>query len=162
MASGSITVAPLRNFLRTRATLETVVNFGDLQIFESVTTYPAILTMKAGAPTAKHEFRFWNVEELPSDNFDKAFKAAMQPYPQKELGSGSWELENPALRTLREKINSGKPTLKQVYGSPLYGIKTGLNEAFVIDTQTKEKLCREDSRSAELLKPFLEGKDLRR
>ena len=52
--------------------------------------------------------------------------------------------------------------MKEVYGLPLYGIKTGLNEAFVIDTHTKEKLCREDPRSAALLKPFLEGKDLKR
>jgi hypothetical protein len=43
----------------------------------------------------------------------------------------------------------------------LYGI-TGLNDAFVIDTPTKQRLCRQDARSAELLKPFLEGKDLKR
>ena len=154
--------APLRNFLRTRATLETIVDFGDHQIFEGVTTYPVILTLRAGEPAAAHELRFWNIKDLPSDNFDEAFKETAQPYPQASLGSGSWELENPALRALRDKIKTGKPTLKEVYGSPLYGIKTGLNEAFVIDTPTKEKLCREDPRSAELLKPFLEGKDLKR
>lgn len=127
-----------------------------------MTTYPAILTMRAGEPAADHELRFWNIDDLPSDNFDEVFKESAQPYPQSSLGSGSWELENPALRALRDKIKTGKPTLKEVYGSPLYGIKTGLNEAFVIDTPTKEKLCREDPRSAELLKPFLEGKDLKR
>jgi hypothetical protein len=37
-----------------------------------------------------------------------------------------------------------------------------LNEAFVIDNATKEKLCAQDPRSVELLKPFLEGKDIRR
>jgi TaqI-like C-terminal specificity domain/Eco57I restriction-modification methylase len=154
--------APLRNFLRAQATLETIVDFGDHQVFEGVTTYPAILTMRAGAPDAKHQIRFWNIDDLPADNFDKAFAGAAQPYPQASLSSGSWELENPALRALRDKIKAGNPTLKEVYGSPLYGIKTGLNEAFVIDTSTMEKLCREDPRSAELLKPFLEGKDLKR
>lgn len=154
--------APLRNFLRTRATLETIVDFGDHQIFEGVTTYPAILTMRAGEPAADHELRFWNIDDLPSDNFDEVFKESAQPYPQSSLGSGSWELENPALRALRDKIKTGKPSLKEVYGSPLYGIKTGLNEAFVINTPTKEKLCREDPRSAELLKPFLRGDDLKR
>ena len=63
---------------------------------------------------------------------------------------------------LRNKIRSGKPTLKGVYGLPLYGIKTGLNAAFVIDTEIKDRLCAEDARSIELLKPFLEGKDLKR
>ena len=32
--------APLRTFLRQTATLETIVNFGEHQVFEGVTTYP--------------------------------------------------------------------------------------------------------------------------
>lgn len=154
--------APLRNFLRAKATLETVVDFGDHQIFEGVTTYPAILTMRAGSPPPGHDLQFWKIDEMPSDSFADAFADATKPFPQEALGCGSWELEGDALRALRAKITAGKPTLKEVYGSPLYGIKTGLNEAFVIDTPTKEKLCRDDPRSAELLKPFLEGKDLKR
>lgn len=154
--------APLRDFLRTKATLETVVDFGDHQIFEGVTTYPAILTMRAGAPLPGHDLQFWKIGEMPSGSFADAFADAAKPFPQEALGRGSWELEGDALRALRAKITAGKPTLKEVYGSPLYGIKTGLNEAFVIDTPTKERLCRDDPRSAELLKPFLEGKDLKR
>lgn len=154
--------APLRDFLRTRATLETVVDFGDHQIFEGVTTYPAILTMRAGSPPPGHDLQFWKIGEMPSGSFADAFADAAKPFPQEALGRGSWELEGNALRALRAKITTGKPTLKEVYGSPLYGIKTGLNEAFVIDTPTKERLCRDDPRSAELLKPFLEGKDLKR
>lgn len=154
--------APLRDFLRTKATLETVVDFGDHQIFEGVTTYPAILTMRAGAPPQGHELQFWTIGQMPADSFADAYADAAKPFPQKALGRGSWELEGDALRALRAKITAGKPTLKDIYGSPLYGIKTGLNEAFVIDTPTKEKLCRDDPRSAELLKPFLEGKDLKR
>jgi hypothetical protein len=99
---------------------------------------------------------------MPADSFADAFESAAKPFPQAELGRGSWQLEDEALRALRAKIIAGKPTLKDVYGSPLYGIKTGLNEAFVIDTPTKEKLCAADPRSAELLKPWLEGKDLKR
>lgn len=154
--------APLRDFLRTNATLESVVDFGDHQIFEGVTTYPAILTMRAGAPPPGHELQFWKIGEMPADSFADAFADAAKPFPQEALGRGSWELEGDDLRALRAKITAGKLTLKEVYGSPLYGIKTGLNEAFVIDTPTKEKLCRDDPRSVELLKPFLEGKDLKR
>lgn len=154
--------APLRDFLRTKATLETVVDFGDHQIFEGVTTYPAILTMRAGSPPSGHDLQFWKIGEMPADSFADAFADAAKPFPQEALGRGSWELGGDALRELRAKITAGKPTLKDVYGSPLYGIKTGLNEAFVIDTTTKEMLCRDDPRSADLLKPFLEGKDLKR
>jgi hypothetical protein len=153
---------PLREYLLREATIESVVDFGDLQVFAGVTTYPAIVTMKRGAAPKDHELNFWKLDSLPEANFRAAWEKAAGPYPQSALGSGSWELENPKLRALREKIRKGKQTLKEVYGSPLYGIKTGLNAAFVIDTPTKERLCAQDPKSAELLKPFLEGKDLKR
>ncbi|MCC4242973.1 Eco57I restriction-modification methylase domain-containing protein [Stappia indica] len=153
---------PLRDFLRRQATLETVVNFGDLQIFEGVTTYPAILTMRRDAPAKAHGLRFWNLKRLPEANFRASFETHAETYPQDALSSGSWELESPALKALRDKIRKGRKTLKQVYGSPARGIVTGLNEAFVIDTPTKNRLCEQDPKSAELLKPFLEGRDLKR
>ena len=154
--------APLRNFLRQTATLETIVNFGEHQVFEGVTTYPAILIMRAEPPRPGHAFQFWNVDPLPPEAFEKHFIEAARPYPQARLQGGSWELEGETRQALRDKIKGSRPTLKEVFGAPLYGIKTGLNKAFVIDTATKERLCREDARSAELLKPFLEGKDLKR
>ena len=153
---------PLREYLLKEATIESVVDFGDLQVFEGVTTYPAILTMKRGAAPKGHEMRFWKVDALPENNFLATWEAAAGPYPQMALGGGSWELENPALRALRDKIRTGRKTLKDVYGSPMRGVGTGLNGAFVIDSATKERLCAQDPKSADLLKPFLEGKDLKR
>ena len=53
--------------------------------------------------------------------------------------------------------------LGEYVGGKIYrGIKTGLNEAFVIDAETKEKLIAEDPKSAELIKPFLVGRDIKR
>jgi N-6 DNA Methylase/TaqI-like C-terminal specificity domain len=153
---------PLRNYLLKEAEIETVTDFGDLQIFEGVTTYPAILTMRRNKAAAGHAISFWKLGALPEGDFSTAFGASAQPFPQAKLGAGSWELENPALRALREKIVVGKKTLKEVYGSPQRGIVTGLNEAFVIDRATHDQLVRDDPESAELLKPFLEGKDLKR
>lgn len=153
---------PLREYLLREAIIESVVDFGDLQIFEGVATLPAIFTARRGAANKEHTLRFWKVDALPENNFQATWEKAAGPYPQAALGAGSWELENTALRALRDKIKTGRKTLKDVYGSPLYGIKTGLNGAFVIDNATKERLCAQDPRSAELLKPFLEGKDLKR
>ena len=42
------------------------------------------------------------------------------------------------------------------------GITTGLNEAFIIDNQTKEALVAQDRRSKEIIKPVLRGKDIQR
>ena len=153
---------PLRQYLLRDATIEGVVDFGDLQVFEGVTTYPAILVLKNGAASKDHELRFWKVDALPETNFLASWEAAQAAYPQSALGAGSWELENPDLRALRDKIRAGRKTLKEVYGSPMRGVGTGFNAAFVIDTPTKERLCAEDPKSADLLKPFLEGKDLKR
>jgi phage tail protein X len=153
---------PLRDYLLREATIEGVVDFGDLQIFEGVTTYPAILTMKRGAASQAHELRFWKVDTLPETNFQATWEKAAGPYPQAALGAGSWELENTTLRALRDKIITNKKTLKDTYGKPLYGVKTGLNPAFVIDGRTKEMLCAKDPRSSDVLKPFVEGKHLKR
>lgn len=154
--------APLRRFLREKAILEHVVDFGDLQIFEGVTTYPAILVMRNEVPSAEHQLSFWRLHTLPDINFTASYAKSASTYPQAALTDGSWELEGAKLKALRDKIRKGRKTLKEIYGSPLYGIKTGLNQAFVIDTPTKERICAEDPASAELLKPFLEGKDLKR
>ena len=54
------------------------------------------------------------------------------------------------------------PLGEYVKGKIFYGIKTGLNEAFVIDSETRKRLIKEDSKSAELIKPFLVGRDIKR
>jgi hypothetical protein len=57
---------------------------------------------------------------------------------------------------------NGVPLAEYAGVKPLYGIKTGLNEAFLIDTATKDRLVREDPRSAEVIKPYLRGQDIKR
>ena len=57
---------------------------------------------------------------------------------------------------------SGVPLSEYVGGKIYYGIKTGLNEAFVIDEATRKRLIAEDAKSAELIKPFLAGRDIKR
>ena len=42
------------------------------------------------------------------------------------------------------------------------GILTGLNEAFIISTQKKDELIAEDPKSAEVIRPILRGKDIKR
>jgi type I restriction-modification system DNA methylase subunit len=152
----------LREYLLREATIESVVDFGDLQIFEGVTTYPAILIMRRGQATVDHTLNFWKLDNLPDSNFLAAWNKAAASYPQSALGGGSWELEGDRLRALRDKITVGHKPLKEFYGKPLMGVKTGQKPAFVIDTPTKDRLCAEDPRSAELLRPLLEGKNLQR
>ena len=82
--------------------------------------------------------------------------------PRARLGSGSWRFEDDTAARLRAKIVDGRKTLGEVYGAPLRGIVTGLNEAFVINRATRDCPVAEDRKSGELLKPFLRGENIKR
>jgi len=154
--------ARLRNYLAERAMLEKIVDFGDLQVFAGVTTYPAIVVLKKAIPEAQTALAILALRKSLPDNLDQCFAQEHGTMQQARLNQASWQLEDESQAKLRLKLTQGHPTLKEVYGSPLYGIKTGLNAAFVIDRQIRDRLIDEDPRSAELLKPFFEGKDLKK
>ena len=42
------------------------------------------------------------------------------------------------------------------------GILTGYNDAFIIDGNTREKLINKDVKSAEIIRPILRGRDVKR
>lgn len=151
----------LRKFLGDNVAVETIIDFGDLQIFEGVTTYPAIVTLAKGTQGDEGTLSFLKVDALPKD-LEAEFAARAGTMPRARLGAGSWQLEDAGLAKLREKIIKGRDTLAAVYGAPLYGIKTGLNEAFIIDTETRNRLAAQDAKSTELLVPFLRGENVKR
>ena len=57
---------------------------------------------------------------------------------------------------------AGIPLGEYVEGQIYYGIKTGFNKAFVIDGAKREELISQDPNSAEIIKPFAVGKDVRK
>ena len=73
-----------------------------------------------------------------------------------------WAILSPAKLALRRKIEGvGKP-LKDWDINIHYGIKTGCNEAFIINEVKREELIARDPRSDEIIKPFLRGRDIKR
>jgi hypothetical protein len=79
------------------------------------------------------------------------------------LGADAWTLEPPGVVALLEKIRRGGVPLKEYAGAvPLMGIKTGFNDAFLLDTATKERLVAADPKSAHLFRPYLRGQDINR
>jgi len=83
--------------------------------------------------------------------------------PVASLKEDGWNLEQPEVLALMEKLRSkGVPLGEYVQGRFYRGILTGLNEAFVIDAATREKLIAEDPGSAEVIKPWLRGRDIRK
>mgnify|MGYP001199626865 CR=1 FL=1 len=154
---------PLRRHLLGHARIRALVDFGDIQVFEGVTTYPAIVVLdRCAAPDPDAPIRFLALGAAMPESLAAEYQQHAGEMPQNQLGTDAWRLESDALAQLRGKLTRGHRTLKDTYGSPCRGVVTGLNEAFVIDRATRDRLIAEDPRSAELLKPFLEGKDLKR
>lgn len=151
---------PLRDFLRTQATLETVIDFGDQQVFEGVTVYPAVLTLKGQKPQDSHNLLFWKLDDALTGNFQKAFDVAALKYPQQSLTGDSWELESTKLLALRMKIIGQHRILKDVFESPNYGIKTGRNEAFVVSEAEYNSMISADPAADEIVGPLSIGDDL--
>ena len=82
---------------------------------------------------------------------------------QNLLPNEGWTLVNDKVQKLLGKIKgAGAPLGEYVNGKIFYGIKTGYNEAFVIDEKTKGRLMAEDPECEEIIKPFLAGRDIKR
>ncbi len=142
--------------------IKELLDFGDLQVFEEATTYPLIIALGKNAP--KEKFNAVNLDTL---DFPLGMEAYLQENRidvlQEGLSSDGWTLTDSKSQQLLLKLKSqGVPLSEYVEGKIFYGIKTGLNEAFVIDRETRDRLIDEDPRSAETIKPFLAGRDIKR
>jgi hypothetical protein len=150
----------LRRYLQQFRVIE-LIDFGDLQVFDGATTYPLVISLEKAPPTG--EFFAMNVPDLVTTAFREQVSAERFVSLQSELTEDGWNLADVQTQRLLEKLrNTGVPLGEYVNGEIYYGIKTGYNEAFVIDAATKDRLIAEDSKSAEVIKPFLAGRDVKR
>ena len=76
--------------------------------------------------------------------------------------SASWVILSPIEQSIKRKIESIGVPLKDWDISINYGIKTGFNEAFIIDGAKKDELIAADPKSAEIIRPILRGRDIKR
>ncbi len=76
--------------------------------------------------------------------------------------SDSWIILSKIEACIKSKIETvGKP-LKEWNININRGILTGLNEAFIINTETRDYLIAADPKSAEIIRPILRGRDISR
>ena len=152
----------LRDFLARQSTLSQLIDFGDAPVFTSI-AYPSIITTSK-AHAQDNYLRALNWEPGPSiDEFGTIFQTKGFTMPQNALTSNSWQLTSPDALNLLEKLRSvGKPLSGYVKNQFYRGVTTGLNNAFVINQSTRDRLISEDLKSTELIKPWLRGKDVKR
>ena len=74
----------------------------------------------------------------------------------------SWVILNPIEQSIKEKIERLGTPLKDWDIQINYGIKTGYNEAFIIDGAKKDELIEADPKSVEIIRPILRGRDIKR
>ena len=152
--------APLRRWLKEQC-MEEIIDFGDLQVFQGATTYPCIMRIKKSAP--KTSFDVTQVKTQDFRDLGEYVREDHYSMNQKALEDNGWSLADERTQSLLDKIKSKGVTLGEYVGGKIYyGIKTGLNEAFVIDEVTRARLITEDPKSGELIKPFLAGRDIKR
>ena len=63
---------------------------------------------------------------------------------------------------IKAKIEAIGTPLKEWDISINYGIKTGFNDAFIINGEKRAELIAQDPKSAEIIRPILRGRDIKR
>jgi hypothetical protein len=82
--------------------------------------------------------------------------------------SESWVILSPIEQSIKQKIEAVGTPLKDWDIQINYGIKTGFNDAFIVSTETRDNIlqnCKTEEeriRTAELIRPILRGRDIKR
>ena len=97
------------------------------------------------------------------DQYFQANSVEIDPLQLYDItGKQGWFIGNPAEFNLKKKIETNGKPLKDWDIKINYGIKTGLNEAFIINTAKRDELINQDPKSADIIKPILRGRDIKR
>ena len=73
-----------------------------------------------------------------------------------------WAVLSSSKIALKRKVEQVGRPLRDWNVGMYFGIKTGCNEAFIIDETKRNELLAEDPKSAEIIKPLLRGRDIKR
>jgi adenine-specific DNA-methyltransferase len=93
--------------------------------------------------------------------FSLYFQQHAQPANFDTAGQ-AWVVLNAMEARIKAKIEAVGTPLKDWGVQINYGIKTGYNDAFIIDEATKNKLIQASPKSAEIIRPILRGRDIKR
>ncbi|MGV4459827.1 Eco57I restriction-modification methylase domain-containing protein, partial [Ornithobacterium rhinotracheale] len=78
------------------------------------------------------------------------------------FSSESWIILSEIEKSIKEKIEAIGTPLKDWDINIYRGILTGYNEAFIINGERKDELIAQDPKSAEIIRPILRGRDIKR
>lgn len=153
----------LRRFLKEKAVLQQLIDFGGFQVFEAtVDTNILIFQKLSGRATAEHKVNITLIEEdyQAEESINSYVQSKTFEILQKALNEKAFAFADENTLGIKQKIEEAGTSLKDCNINIYRGIITGFNKAFIIDNSTKERLCEEDSKSIEVIKPILRGRDI--
>ena len=161
----------LRDWMNRHCLLPKILDFGDADVFDAI-AYPTILvaTRRSNpvkAPSSGDIGLAMNWQSVPGETELTAFPERFNEYgfefSQKNLSPDGWQLEPQHLHDLLEHLRAAGTPLGPYVEDRFYrGVLTGLNQAFVIDGETRQRLIKEDKNASDIIKPFLRGRDVKR
>lgn len=181
--------ANLRRHIAETCRVLSITDFGDLPVFQNATAYPMIfiaektplnplasggeaghrLSLRAGGDSAKRRdgggVLFTQVRSLepPYPDVLALIRRDGSRLPADALNGANWTLTDSATADrLRKMERAGVPLGEYVEGKIYRGVLTGFNTAFVINGAKRAELIAQDPKSAEIIKPLVVGKDIRR
>jgi hypothetical protein len=161
----------LRQFFTENCVFEKIVDFGHAPIFADADVFPCIVVVRKAyrsnaTNSAQSPVLICSVprEKLEDIDLTEYVNHTGYPVPWSRFTADAWSLEPPAIENLITKIRSvGSPLIEFTKGvKPFWGVLTGLNEVFLIDEEKRQELIKAAPKSAEIIKPYLRGQDVKR
>lgn len=85
---------------------------------------------------------------------------SLEYYPMPHVSTEKWAVMDDGKKSVSEKIRAKGKALKTWKIQINFGIKTGYNEAFILDDSKKKELIKTDPKSSEIVKPVLRGREI--
>ena len=140
--------ANLREFLLNKTTLLEFVDLNGLKVFENAVVDTSIVSFIKGKASLTHKLNYANPSEKDLSTL------TYTQIPQHKLSKEAFIFGDNALFELKSKIEQVGTPLKEWDIAIYRGVLTGYNEAFIIDTQTKEMILKACDDSDKSRKPF--------
>jgi hypothetical protein len=164
---------PLRKFLHLHASIEEIADFAGLRVFQGATVRTVVLITKRVDSRAGRSKCVKYLPPIDKEKFDQLAKGLATvseiigyhgiDLPDDSFGPESWLLIDQHKQQVLKKLQYNSKTLETfLNGHVLWGVKTGLNKAFIINDNIRLKLILSDQKASEIIKPILFGEDVRR
>jgi len=152
----------IREFLFEETNIRQIIDFGELQVFGDASTFPSILILEKN-PKDMHEPVIVNVKNLEFEFLGKLVEEEGYKTSNLGLNGKGWSLLKKEISGILTIVESKSVPLKGYLNTSIhYGIKTGLNKAFFIDRDIRNRLIESDESSKKILKPLVVGDDIRK